>query len=409
MPAAPLAHHATLPGIDLPGSVDTVINWGLGVDSTAMIARILEDPAAHGVDLERTAVVHMATGSEWPDTLADAERHMLPLLRKHGVRLVQLARAGQSDQAGIEVLDDSRTPQRLAVRGSWTLWDELEVNGTVPQQGGTRRCSLRAKGHVGDRWILSATGGRPFVQMMGFNADEAGRAVKDATASSNPLRAGRFPLIDWGWGRQDCENYLFQRFGIRWKKSYCWFCCFPVSMGAMEANLQRMRVFPDIAGRVLRLEYVATALNPRAKLFGKRSLLEQFDPDVPGDRPVLEAFARELDCPWALYRVRRILRVAKDDPARRAPAMRSVEQLDLGTRARVGRRLERISARRGVPVETDPAYGMVRAWVRRRREVLPTVEELMVTAPAYVRDKQRRSFEAEWAAHIGRLAALPVG
>ncbi|MFD7282966.1 hypothetical protein ACFV80_39740 [Streptomyces sp. NPDC059862] len=29
---------------------------------------MLTDPAAHGIDLERTAVLYMATGSEWPET-----------------------------------------------------------------------------------------------------------------------------------------------------------------------------------------------------------------------------------------------------------------------------------------------------------------------------------------------------
>ncbi|HLL32382.1 MAG TPA: hypothetical protein VK545_00505 [Streptomyces sp.] len=394
-----------LPGVELPGDVDLVINWGLGVDSSAMIARILEDPDAHGVDLERTAVVHMAVGSEWPDTLADAERFMLPLLRERRVRLVQLARAGQADGAGIEVLDDSRTPRRLVERGSWALWDELEANGTVPQQGGTRRCSIRAKVSVGDRWVPSATGGRPFVQILGFNADERGRAARDSLIGAGSLRTGRFPLIEWGWGREQCERYLFDRFGIWWKKSYCWFCCFPVSMGAMEANLRRMRTFPGIAGRVLRLEYTAMALNPRARLFGDRSLLEQFDADAAEDRPVLEAFGRELDCRWALYHVRRVLPASKDDPRRRAPALRSVREVASGTREEMAGRLVRGAARRGLAVEEDER-GMVRVWLRRRGEGFPAVEELVVTAPAYVRDKQQKRFEDVWAAHAGRAGQL---
>lgn len=49
-------------------------------------------------------------------------------------------------------------------------------------------------------------------------------------------------------------------------------------MGAMDAHLDRMRAHPEIAGRVLRLEYTSVSLNPQAKLFGRRSLLEQFDP-----------------------------------------------------------------------------------------------------------------------------------
>jgi hypothetical protein len=57
-----------LPGLTANDDLDTVINWGLGADSTAYLARVLSDPAAYGIDLERTAVLYMATGSEWPET-----------------------------------------------------------------------------------------------------------------------------------------------------------------------------------------------------------------------------------------------------------------------------------------------------------------------------------------------------
>ncbi|MER8226495.1 hypothetical protein ABTZ58_39660 [Streptomyces sp. NPDC094143] len=176
----PAAHTPPLPGLNRDEEVDTVINWGLGADSTAYLARMLTDPAAHGIDLERTAVLYMATGSKWPETRLLVEEFMLPLLREHGVRLVQLSRSGQLKAAGITGLDDSRSPQRLFTRGPWTLWDELESVGTVPQQAGTRKCSLRAKGEVGDRWLIPVMGGRPFRQIMGFNADEPGRCFGDA-------------------------------------------------------------------------------------------------------------------------------------------------------------------------------------------------------------------------------------
>lgn len=61
-------------------------------------------------------------------------------------------------------------------------------------------------------------------------------------------------------------------------------------MGALDAHLDRMRAHPEIAGRVLRLEYTSVSLNPQANLFGRRSLLEQFDPGRGEDRPVLPAF-----------------------------------------------------------------------------------------------------------------------
>ncbi|MFE8950680.1 hypothetical protein [Streptomyces sp. NPDC007856] len=47
---------------------------------------MLTDPAAHGIDVERTAVLYMATGSEWPETRLLVKEFMLPLLREHSVR-----------------------------------------------------------------------------------------------------------------------------------------------------------------------------------------------------------------------------------------------------------------------------------------------------------------------------------
>jgi hypothetical protein len=76
-----------------------------------------------------------------------------------------------------------------------------------------------------------------------------------------------------------------------------------------------------------------------------------------------------------------------------------VERVDVGRAAALGQRLRSVSERHGVPVEVDERYGRVRAWVQRRGPTLPTVEELMVTAPFHVRDKQVPHFEREWAAH----------
>ncbi|MER6851569.1 hypothetical protein AB0A81_27375 [Streptomyces flaveolus] len=58
----------SLPGLSTTDGLDSVINWGLGADSTAYLARMLTAPAAHGIDLDRSAVLYMATGSEWPET-----------------------------------------------------------------------------------------------------------------------------------------------------------------------------------------------------------------------------------------------------------------------------------------------------------------------------------------------------
>lgn len=153
----------SLPGLTADDNLDTIINWGRRRRQHG--PHQLTAPDAHGINLDRTAVLYMATGSEWPETRLLADEFMIPLLRKSGVRFVQLARNGHLQADGVTILDDSRQPEQLFARGSWTLWDDQESVGTVPQVAGTRKCSLWAKGDVGDWWLKQVFGGRPFRQM----------------------------------------------------------------------------------------------------------------------------------------------------------------------------------------------------------------------------------------------------
>ncbi|WP_258308862.1 hypothetical protein [Streptomyces sp. NWU339] len=150
-------------------------------------------------------------------------------------------------------------------------------------------------------------------------------------------------------------------------------------MGALPAHLERMRTHPDAAGEVLRLEYTAMSLNPNAKLYGKRTLLEFFDASQPRDRACLEAFERELAMPWALNHVRRLFLLSAD--GERRPAMRSTERVDLDHAHQSAHRLISVSERHGIEVEHDPVYGRARSWVRRRLETWPMAKELFTTAP----------------------------
>jgi hypothetical protein len=82
--------------------------------------------------------------------------------------------------------------------------------------------------------------------------------------------------------------------------------------------------------------------------------------------------------------------------------MRSVERIHMGRAAALGRRLRTVSEQHGYPVEVDELYERVRSWMRRREAELPTVEELMVTAPHHVQNKQVPRLEREWRAHAWR-------
>ncbi|MCX4976515.1 hypothetical protein [Streptomyces sp. NBC_00620] len=119
----------------------TVLSYGLGADSTAILLMFLADPERYGLrpDLSDLVIVHAVTGDEWPDSLDYVDRLVLALLRAARVRLVQIARGGPEDADGVVVLDDSRAPRRIHAQGPWRLSDELRAAGTVPQMARGKR------------------------------------------------------------------------------------------------------------------------------------------------------------------------------------------------------------------------------------------------------------------------------
>jgi hypothetical protein len=93
-------------------------SYGMGAESTAGIYRMLTDPSARpdtiAPDYSNLVVVVAQTGDEWSTTGKLVERHVLPLLRKHNVRLVEVARNGPTKKDGVAVLQDTRQPRTPA-------------------------------------------------------------------------------------------------------------------------------------------------------------------------------------------------------------------------------------------------------------------------------------------------------
>src|SRR4051794_38316564 len=75
-------------------SVNVILNYGMGVDSSTILHLLLTDPARRDFDLPELVVISAQTGNEFPDTKGAVEKFMLPLLRKNKVRYVQVARRG---------------------------------------------------------------------------------------------------------------------------------------------------------------------------------------------------------------------------------------------------------------------------------------------------------------------------
>jgi len=374
--------------------MQVVLSFGMGIDSAAILARWLVEPASRTFPLEQLTVVTAMTGDEPDVTRQLMERHLLPLMREHQVRYVQLARASQA--GGYVVLDDSRAPQRMIMHGPWRLSDELMASGTVPQVAAKRRlCSWRAKGDVLDRWYAAEFRG-PFRHVLGFAAEEARRPLRDqdyATANRRP----EYPLItDWSWDREDCDAYLHALFGQRWSRSACGYCPFSASRRGLPELVERWRAEPDVGALALALEHTALALNPRSRLFGKLSARQVVQDHGLAD--VQRRFERRLDHPgqqWTLYDVRRIIHPRRDDPIRKGAAWRSVGIHHTGSRRVADEAMSWLARKAGVPVATDQ-YGIRRAEVVARGAAFPAVEHCLAVAPAGAVPKQRAGFEVWW-------------
>ncbi|KAA9379705.1 hypothetical protein F5972_08625 [Microbispora cellulosiformans] len=384
-----------------------VLSYGLGADSTAILLRWLLDPSSRDFDLSDLVVVTAQTGDEWPETGHLVERHIYPLLAAHGVRTVQVARAGHYERDGFVVLDDTRHPTVCHIGGVYKLSTEMVTMGTVPQVGGTRKCSIRFKGWVLDQWISAHTGGRPYDHVVGFELGELDRVATDREQGRLPSRNPVYPLVEWGWFRSDALAYIRQHLGVDWPKSACTFCPFALThREGLQRTLPRFVAHPEVAMLPLSMEHAAVALNARQGLIGGQRLVDVLAAH-PDAAPLLAEFRRHLDAQeWALYRVRRAFRAKKGDERKMGNAVRDVEVLGAGDRARVLASLQRVAARHGRALEVDGPHR--RLWLHRRNDLFPCVEELVTAAPAVVETKKGPGFDKAWAAGLNGPRQLAV-
>ena len=174
-----------------------------------------------------------------------------------------------------------------------------------------------------EQWLEEHLRG-PARHAFGYNADESGRIAKSEYATSERIafgfnadeteriersreyntatRQAFYPLQDWGWSRKACTDFLFSVFGIAWKRSACVYCPFN-ALG--PEGLQRHRLHPEQVGDAMAMEHVSLALNPRATLYKKHSLIEIAT--ATGNEEAVTRYHHRIDSGrWAIYRVRRI-------------------------------------------------------------------------------------------------------
>ncbi|MHD0294319.1 hypothetical protein [Rhodococcus qingshengii] len=379
-----------------------VLSYGLGEDSTAILLRWIEDPTSRDFDLSDLVVITAMTGNEWESTRTAVETDVLPRLAAAGIRYIQVGRARRNVTKagdGVVVLDDSRTPAQLHIDGDYTLWDEMVESGTIPQSGGARMCSVHAKGDVLDPVIAAITRGEPYRHVMGFEAGEQRRAVKDATYNTE-RRTGDYPLIDWGWSRADAIAYTESVTGSSVGKSACFYCPFAFANRANRREVfARYAADPAVGARTLLMEHLALALNPAQGLVGGTRLIDLIRAE--GMTDVLAAFDELLaEQEYAFYEVRRILRPRIADPTKLGNAARSLRIRTRGTRTLLQGTLDRLAAQGEAQRKVKSIVGedkIMRLYQYQRGATFPTVERFFVVAPALALAKEADNFDTWWA------------
>lgn len=198
----------------------TVASFGGGVNSTAMLLGMLERGEARP-----DCVLFADTGGEKEGTYIHVSKMSSWL--------------GEHNWPEITIVREAR----------FTLEDECLAANSIPSIAfGFRSCSDKFKIRPQERY-LKAQGILEHVKLIGFDAAEAHR-VKVQRPNN------RYPLIEWGWGREECVASI-QRNGLQVPpKSSCFFC---PEMSEQEI-LDLGETDPELLNRALGMERNATKL-----------------------------------------------------------------------------------------------------------------------------------------------------
>lgn len=158
--------------------------------------------------------------------------------------------------------------------------DCLDRNALPSIAYGFKTCSLRWKKDPQDKWARN-NGFRDAVRLIGIDMDEVRRAKEF------PLT--RYPLIEWGWGRDECMEAI-ERAGLpQPKKTSCFFC-------PSTKKHEILALPPDLQKRALRIESgaVLTSVKGLGRSFAWRDIIE-------GDANQRKMFVCEPETPCGCY------------------------------------------------------------------------------------------------------------
>lgn len=192
--------------------IPLMVAYGMGVDSTAMLVGL------HNAGVRPDAILFADTGNEKQETY-----DYLPIIDRW------LSEVGFPEVTVIrnEVTDFKHYPPY------YSLGENCLTNGTLPSLAfGFKSCSLKWKVTPQNEWtemwepaIACWQSGEKVRKVIGYDASPKDRKrFAIALGVEDPQYDYGYPLIDWGWDREDCKEVI-RRAGLPVPpKSACYFC-----------------------------------------------------------------------------------------------------------------------------------------------------------------------------------------
>ncbi len=188
-----------------------IVNYGGGVDSTAMLVELVRRGIRPG------AILFADVGSEKPETYEYVEMFSRWLADREFPTVTTVRR-------------NKSRPSKTGP-GYTTIEGNCLQNRTLPSLAfGRKSCSLKWKAEPMDKWHKSwqpaidkwASGGKP-TKCLGYDNGPADsrRAIG---RTEDDLFLYRYPLREWGWTREDCVEQIVQVGLPVPVKSACFFC-----------------------------------------------------------------------------------------------------------------------------------------------------------------------------------------
>lgn len=226
-----------------------MVSYGGGANSTALLVGL------HRHRIPVDLILFADTGAEHPHTYAylDVMEHWL---KERGMPEIT------------RVYKTTRDGNRL------TLENECLKSGTLPSIAyGFKRCSLKHKIGPQDKFCNNYApcrkvwaDGKKVVKFIGYDAGEEYRREKILINDlADPKYSKWYPLMEWGWTREDCIREIEAAGLPQPGKSSCFFC---PSMRAEEIICLREQ-HPDLFRRAIALEDNALANLKTVKGLGR--------------------------------------------------------------------------------------------------------------------------------------------